>query len=460
MKKKTRIRRTVTAMLLVLVLPVLSVSAFAEDVIEAAPQVTLPMETPAEEDSAPEEISQEEGSAEESAMYSSAGSFNFDSSLYPYLPDNMNMLRGSMPESEQYEWPRLSDGELERVRKLMASLAAGEIAPYSGPSVANKTDNMTVGVYALDPEDFYGQTFYVILPTQRLSDDQLLSIIAAFDELGIPFDPDTIGPWTCFRPFYSYGATRKMTDEENTRMASIKRQVIHGIIKREDIHPESVCRTVETGLGVFCFYPYRRMTDDELAAFAFAKEDPWPQDPDHMEQIARDFARDVMNLPISMKLTNSERSIDPSTSLVSGYAFYFQPQYSDGQGALTQQEGRPVEVYVWLRERYGKTPVPDILNVQYSTPGSFYWPYFDSESSLDPEEIKAFTEQWLRDHLNLGENPKFHFEKVEVTGFPLVWVECSYGNAILNTSMYLTSDGKDVESISIQLLDFDTSASY
>ena len=53
-------------------------------------------------------------------------------------------------------------------------------------------------------------------------------------------------------------------------MLSIKRQVVHGIISREDIHPESVCRTVETGLGVFCFYPYRRMTDDELAAFAFA----------------------------------------------------------------------------------------------------------------------------------------------------------------------------------------------
>lgn len=460
MKKSPHIYQILTVVLLALILFVLSISTFEKNVIEPAPQVTLPMETPAEEDTAPEVIIPEVNTQDESAMYPSAGSFNFDSSLYPYLPDNTNLLRGSMPESEQYDWPRLSDGEVERARKLMASLEAGEIAPYSGPSVANKTDNVTIGVYPLDPEDFHGQTFYVILPTQRLSDDQLLSLIAAFDELGIPFDPDALGAWTCFRPFYSYGATRKMTDEENARMVSIKRQVIHGIISGDDIHPESSCRTVKTGLGVFCFYPYRRMTDDELAAFAFAKEDPWPQDPDLMEQTARDFAQDVINLPFSMELTDMERTLDPSTGLVSGYALYFKPRYSDGQGGLTEQTGQPTNVYVWIRERYGKTPVPDVLNVEFSTVG-LSWPYFDNETSLGKEEVKATAEQWLRDHLNLGDDPKFHFDKVETTGYPLVWVDCSYGSAVLNTSLYLTPDGKNVDSLSIQLLGSDFfSSSY
>ena len=39
------------------------------------------------------------------------------------------------------------------------------------------------------------------------------------------------------------------------------------LLTEADIHPEKECRVIWTPLGACSFYPYRSMTDDELAAF-------------------------------------------------------------------------------------------------------------------------------------------------------------------------------------------------
>ena len=51
-------------------------------------------------------------------------------------------------------------------------------------------------------------------------------------------------------------------------MELLLKQVRYGELTEKDVHPETECRSVDTWFGPLCFYPYRQMTDDELAAFA------------------------------------------------------------------------------------------------------------------------------------------------------------------------------------------------
>ncbi|MBP5726493.1 MAG: hypothetical protein J6Y48_05405, partial [Clostridia bacterium] len=50
----------------------------------------------------------------------------------------------------------------------------------------------------------------------------------------------------------------------------------------------------------FLFYPYRRMTDDELALFALMDEEIWDIDPDELQAAALKDAGELVNLPQSI----------------------------------------------------------------------------------------------------------------------------------------------------------------
>ena len=164
MKKLTAI--LIAALLAAALLP-LPALALTEDTVEPAPAMTLPAET--EAPASPEEDEKE--TEEDDEGYSFSGRM-----ANPYLPDAYHTPRGSMEEAEELgRAARLTDSELERILELMDELKAGKIRPYDGPSIVNKAKNVELGVYTLDPEDFRGQAFYVILPTSRLSDDRPLT---------------------------------------------------------------------------------------------------------------------------------------------------------------------------------------------------------------------------------------------------------------------------------------------
>ena len=185
--------------------------------------------------------------------------------------------------------PWLTDLELARTRRLMEQVAAGEAA-YTGRSIVNAAcnSNTGVGVYPLNPADYDGETYYVLLPKDMpLADNQILALIAAFEELGIPFDPDSLGGRNCHRD--STDGSRELT------METIRMLVRRGTLKRENV-PEG---TADYGIprpgavsdDWFFLYPYRSMTDDELALLALHTDSRWEDVPLEIEQMAMDAVR-------------------------------------------------------------------------------------------------------------------------------------------------------------------------
>ena len=142
-----------------------------------------------------------------------------------------------------------------------------------------------------------------------------MALAAAFEELGIDFDPDDLNDRNCCR-HCNVLETRTLTDEENSRMESIKDRIRRGQLKKKDIPAGTKVLTVEKrtsrGWGLdrktFLFYPYRRMTDDELALFALEDEEAWDVDPDELKAAALKDAGELINLPKNV------REFEPCTS--------------------------------------------------------------------------------------------------------------------------------------------------
>ena len=204
--------------------------------------------------------------------------------------------------------PWLTDLELARIRVLMAAMEAGEIS-YEGPSIVNAPHNNKNGaaVYPLSPEDFDGETFYVILPELQMNDAQLTALISAFKELDIPFDPDSLSSRNCNRMANDL-KTRSLSMGELNRYYSVLDRILSGKLTKADLAADVHVMTAEktnalkvygSDTSLFCFYPYRKLTDDELALFIFAELERFDTDPAALMSDAIDSAMAIVSLPTS-----------------------------------------------------------------------------------------------------------------------------------------------------------------
>jgi len=205
-----------------------------------------------------------------------------------------------------FVYPWLTDLELAKIQEFQVAMEEGEMG-YAGASIVNPVSvgSQDVAVFSLAPDDFCGESFYVFLPGSRsMSDGQLAALLAAFQELGIAFDPDSLNDRNCCR-HPNVLETRTLTAEESRRSEAIKDRIRRGQLKREDIpaeaHVLSVAKTVqvngEPGKKPFFFYPYRSLTDDELALFALEEETEWDTDPEILKTDALQAAGDLIRLP-------------------------------------------------------------------------------------------------------------------------------------------------------------------
>ena len=212
-------------------------------------------------------------------------------------------------DRDGYSYPWLTDLELVKFREFQTALKDGEIG-YAGESIINPTTvtDDDVAVFTLDSNDFCGESYYVFLPdSSSVTDTQMVALAAAFEELGVDFDPDSLNDRNCCR-HCNVLETRILTDEENSRMETIKDRIRRGQLTKEDVPEDTQVLTVEKrtmrGWGLdrktFLFYPYRRMTDDELALFALADEEAWDVDPDELKTAALKDAGELINLPRSV----------------------------------------------------------------------------------------------------------------------------------------------------------------
>lgn len=361
------------------------VPALGENRLESAPEVRLP---------AAEEV-KETGAA------------------VPYLPYARTLPdRGDegIPLSAQYELPRLTDEELGRARTLMADLEAGKQPVWNDIDYVNKTENVTVGVYPLDPRDFDGETFYVILPPARLSDDMLLSLISAFDRLGIPFDPDALNERNCFRDSVNGGKNRGFSYEEKERLDTIRYQTSRGMIGPQKIPADTFCLYADLAWAGrdaekaetyrFCICPYRSMTDQELAAYAIAMEGEWGIDPDQIEAQALALVRGHLKAPLALTPENAVmyRKADGTLMYDIGFAV---PYADEITGLRLYPNGKPSDYSVRLIQKPGADRAEmSFIRIDY---------YMSPET--DPDRWPAYSEadwvaearKWAAETLRLPE---------------------------------------------------------
>lgn len=390
---------TLLAILLAITLFPFSALALTEDTLEPAPQISLPEETgDAEADDEYEEDEYEE------AVWD-------DSSYIPpvqYLPD-----RAIVEEEDELNTPRLTNAELAMVQELLAAREAGEKKTFTDRHYANAENAAEGGVYALDPADFAGRTFYVILPDFQMNQDQLLSLISAFDELGIPFDPDSLDSTNCVRGtpiLYNY-ATRTLSPSEQSRLEELKKMVRSGVFDRESFTAPSTSRSCQVHLPgysrdlyeylhPFCFYPYRAMTDNELAAFALAQETEWEVRPDLLEKSSRKFAHKVFPLPLSMSVDSANRYAYREDYIE--FMYYFDLDSESGKDLYASPEETPYRVMaenviLW---KEGSNPTEAAtIRVMIDYPYDFEPDTSGSQAVLSDEELKAIANRWAEKYL-------------------------------------------------------------
>ena len=339
------------------------------------------------------------------------------------LPDRNEELR----DSQAYTLPRLTNHELERIRGFMEDRKAGKEIRFTDLHCAEKTEDVSVGVYRLDPADFDGETFYVILPAASMNDDMLLSLLSAFEELGIPFDPDGLSERNCQRGNWYEHATRGLSSEENERMETILRQVRRGMLGPEKVPEGTYCRYADsTGVYLdegqyrtapyrFSFYPYRRMTDEELAAFALAADGVWETDPDLQEKQALDFVSSTVKAPLSVYVEKEYREQTDSGLM---YYCHLRARYTDRRtGRETWPEGEPYEFVVTQKKNaYTERTKPFALTVNYCMPSGTEAP--EDSPVRTGEEWNSIALEWAKKNLKLpeGEIPEKWGSEEELFG--------------------------------------------
>ena len=308
--------------------------------------------------------------------------------------------------------PWLTDIELAKMREFQAALKDGDIT-YSGDSIVNPStvNSQDVAVFTLNPKDFCGESYYVFLPdSQSLSDTQLVALAAAFEDLGIDFDPDSLNDRNCCR-HCNVLETRWLTDEENDRMEEIRNKIRRGQLKKEDIPSDTQVLTAEKrtlrtwGLDskTFLFYPYRRMTDDELALFALMDEGIWDIDPDELQAAALKDTGELINLPGNVRkynpCTNRElMQLDGDTYLPRSSAVYkYTSQfYFEGYDGFYQRTHCNMDI-VQLQET-GSVPETAGIHLWYG----YYSDFTDNDFPESHEaEWLAAVQDWAGQTLRL-----------------------------------------------------------
>ena len=413
-KRRHSIIRLLAAALALALFP-FAAQASGENTLESAPEVAMQAETPAEE-TLPE--------PSWSGMDEPVTPDSFWNA-YAYIPERYGVdyewLEKAGYEDKYYIDPYLTLEEYRRVLELKAAVEAGEksLEDISYPAAP---DELKIAVYPLDPGEFNGETYYVTLPSRKLKDYDLLYLLYCFDQAGIPFEPEELSSRNCMRGYTNNGRTRELAPEEQERMDALLKQVAKGTLTEADIDPETKCASVSTWFGPLCFYPYRRMTDDELAAFALVRESRWDDDPDDVEKKARDFAGTLLDLPLSMKLAEAWRSTVPYSDTTDGYGITFRLGATDENGKVKEEQGDPYEVYAWLRKRRDNGALfADTLEVQfYSWYGSFYTREEGEQKTRD--EMMEIGTKWLKEHVKILTD-KYEFKYDDDFGYYRIWAE-------------------------------------
>lgn len=203
--------------------------------------------------------------------------------------------------------PRLTPGEAARAKALLEKVRSGELA-YTGESVLGKMEDVVVGVYTLDPEDYDGERAYVLLPGPCMTDGQLLALIDAFDQLGLVFDPEALSYRNCARGG-GIECSRFLTEEERGRYTQLAELIERGLLDVTKLNmPQAIQPKLDSryycGMEDFTLRPYRAISDEELCAMLVetgVQDLSKTFDFDAVEKKARAMLYERLGCPLSME---------------------------------------------------------------------------------------------------------------------------------------------------------------
>ena len=288
MKKKLWI------VLMCCLLPTLAL-AVTEGVVESAPQVEMDQVQPAEISYLPDE-----------SYYAGYGDW------FPAWENAQEWVESKF-DGECYhdveQRPRMTAGESARAGKLLEDYQAGKIV-YTGESILNKMENVIVGVYALDPEDYAGEKAFVILPGPCMTDEQILAVIDAYHQLGLTFDPAKLNERNCARGG-GIETNRFLVEDERARYQTLARLIEHGLLDVSHVDAEQALQPkldsrYFCGLPDFTIRPYRAATDEEFVAMLVDRgyhDKTGEIDFAGIEKESRRLLNSRIGAPLSMELT-------------------------------------------------------------------------------------------------------------------------------------------------------------
>ncbi len=313
-------------------------------------------------------------------------------------------------DRDGFSYPRLTNLELARIKELQAAMKNGKAA-YSGPSIINlpSVESSDVAVYTLNPEDFSGETCYVFLPDSRaMSDAQLMALLAAFEELGIDFDPDSLNDRNCCR-HCNILETRYLRAAEQDRMDKIVAQIRSGELKSisTDAKVMSVEKITHRTWGYdhkhFQFYPYRSMTDEELTLFALENESIWETSSEEIKVDGLQTLSKMIRLPqisneegcsrTELNLGNHDLYISDSDKLIKYESSFFLKNRMNGSVSKT-----PSTLEMYHLQVPGAQPELACIALFYPYSGSFK--DNDYPESTEKAQIAA-AQKWAQDNLLL-----------------------------------------------------------
>lgn len=264
--------------------------------------------------------------------------------LEGYYWDNGNVQQsGSFGE---YQYPKLSDTEKARVPDMLKRYETGERPKQN---VLDKTVDVVVAVYSIPPQDYNGETVYVLLPNRELTDEELLEVIDGYAHLGLTFDANGLSWRNCMRGGGIESARGNAVDE------SERYRTLTDLCRRQGLQPENpytpspsddgfgevkLNEDAYNGLDCYGFRPARRLTDDELLAYAAYQlgDDVFSaNDYSANEQLARQQLHDLMGAPLSLTRTDESllnaNQMDMYNEDLEVYNGQFISSDSDGEGS-------------------------------------------------------------------------------------------------------------------------------
>ena len=243
--------------------------------------------------------------------------------------------------------PCLTSGEKIRAKKLLDAYQKGE-AKGDGSAVLDATENVVLGVYPLNPEDYDGEKVFVILPNTSITDELMLAMIDAYAQLGLTFDPEGLSYRNCMRGG-GIECSRFFTDEESTRYSMLYDLIRYGRltgVEAKGILSVSLDARYFNGLDGFSFRPYRRMTDEELAGHLVAlgvRDESGELDFGGLEKTSRESLSRAFDCPLSMEL-----------DMITSDSSYLPRTFDDNGDAVYAREGRDAIYagYVYHKEGF------------------------------------------------------------------------------------------------------------